>query len=143
MLLQVLGSNVTELALQLVVVLRGVGNTVVDAILVECCGGGCSWEGGKVMCCQQVMVLNALILPVVPQSPRWDLEMLVLPDCHGMKASVLPLAAVAYVCHTEGYPAATCLCLGFAHGHPSGMGCGCRKGGQERCWAVWDGWGFT
>lgn len=47
MLLQVLGSNVTELALQLVLVLLGVGNTVVDAILVECCGGGCSWEGGR------------------------------------------------------------------------------------------------
>lgn len=47
MLLQVLGSNVTELALQLVLVLLGVGNTLVDAILVECCGGGCSWEEGR------------------------------------------------------------------------------------------------
>lgn len=47
-LLQVLGSNVTELALQLVLVLLlRVGNTLVDAILVECCGGGCSWEGGR------------------------------------------------------------------------------------------------
>lgn len=45
--LQVLGSNVAELALELVLVLLGVGNTVVDAVLVECCGGGCSWEGAR------------------------------------------------------------------------------------------------
>lgn len=100
MLLQVLGSNVTELALQLVLVVLGVGNTPVDAILVEYCGGGCSWEGGKVMHCQQVMVLAAPILPAVPQSPHWGLGMLVLPYCHGVKARVPPLvAAVACVTH--------------------------------------------
>lgn len=86
-------------------------------------------------CCQQVMVLNALILPVVPQSPPWRLGMLVLPNCHGVEARVLPLAAVA--CVTGRLPS----CHQPLPGHPSGMGHG--KGSQERCWAVWDGWGCT
>lgn len=38
---------------------------------------------GKVTCCQQVMVLNALILLAVPQSPQWGLGMLVLPTAMG------------------------------------------------------------
>lgn len=48
MLLQVLDSNVTELALQLVLVLLGEQKKkLVDAILVKYCGRGCSWEGGR------------------------------------------------------------------------------------------------
>lgn len=62
-------------------------------------------------CCQQVMVLNALILPVVPQSPPWGLGVLVLPNYQGVEqGSCLwqqwPVSQV-------GHPAATSLCLGI------------------------------
>lgn len=48
MLLQVLDSDVTELALQFVLVLLGVEKTTpVGALPVKCCGGGGRWKGGR------------------------------------------------------------------------------------------------
>lgn len=69
MLLQVLDSNVTELALQLVLVLLGVGKALVDAILVKGCGRlqlGRKEEGGVL---SAGTVLAAFIPTTVLQYP--------------------------------------------------------------------------